>query len=82
MHPASPTPDQVCGRCRHFEPARHEPPDNPKYGYCKPREQLERDERGRPAGRMTDVATRCFMARWRGGRSMPAFEEAPRAAGA
>lgn len=76
MHLSTPNPELSCGHCRHFEPARHEPVP-PKYGYCKLREQLEREQHGRPAGRLVDVATRCFMARWHAGQSLPAFEACP-----
>ncbi len=77
MHTTNPTEDQVCGACAEFETARNEPPGDVKYGYCKLRERIERDERGRPAGRLVDVTTRCFMSRWHGGATVPAFEARP-----
>jgi hypothetical protein len=34
MQSPHPTPE-TCGACQCFEPARHEPPGAPKYGYCQ-----------------------------------------------
>lgn len=70
MHSKS-TPDQVCGACAEFEAARHEPADDVRYGYCKLREALEREQHGRPAGKLVGFDTPCFMTRSPAG--VPAF---------
>lgn len=69
--PSKPTSDQVCGRCAEFEAARNEPANDVRYGYCKPREALEREQHGRPAGRLVGFDTPCFMPRSPAG--VPAF---------
>lgn len=77
MHP-KPTPEQVCGACAKFEPARNEPPSDPKYGYCKPRERLAEEGHNRneyrTTGRLVDVTTPCFMVHWNGKTERSAFE--------
>lgn len=71
----------VCGACAHFEPARNEPPSDPKYGYCKPRERLAREGRNRneypTVGRLVDATTPCFMVTWEGNAKKPLFEAKP-----
>lgn len=68
--PTKPTPDQVCGACRKYEPSR----TDAKYGYCKPREQLEQEKRNRAAGRLVDVTAPCCMVTYDGVTQKPAFE--------
>ena len=64
----------VCGACREYEPSR----SDAKYGYCKPRERLAEEGRNRneyrTTGRLVDVTTPCFMARWDGMTEKTAFE--------
>lgn len=70
MHP-KPTPDQVCGACRKYEPSR----TDAKYGYCQPRERLAEEARnGRTTGRLVDIDTPCFMVVWNGMDTRPSFE--------
>lgn len=72
--PTKPTPDQVCGNCRKYEPSR----TDAKYGYCKPRERLAEEgryrNRYRTTGFMVDVTTPCFMVTGGGVTQKPAFE--------
>lgn len=66
-----PTPAQTCGNCRHFEPARNEPPDDIRYGYCREREALERERHLLPHQYLLDVNERCFLVH--GPASVPVF---------
>lgn len=78
VNPARATAEQVCGACRHFEPARHEPVGNPKYGYCGPQVKRANERSLRsPDIHLHDVTTVCAMVRSPAG--VPAFEpkEAP-----
>jgi hypothetical protein len=67
----------LCGACAMFEPARHEPAHDVRYGYCKPHEDLEREKRGGVIGRMVDATTECFMVRWNGLDKRIAFQPKP-----
>lgn len=68
VNPARATAEQVCGACRHFEPAR-----DPKYGYCKLQMALARERSLRsPDIHLHDVTTVCSMLRSPSG--VPAFE--------
>jgi len=70
MHPVAPTPDQVCGRCSKFEPAR----SDPKYGYCKPHMRLEAERTLLPKARVFDVDHPCVLVVWHGmEQRRPAF---------
>lgn len=56
---SKPTPEQTCGRCLSFEPARHDP----HYGYCKRHLAFERERSrtGCATARLIDVNTVCFI---------------------
>lgn len=75
--PPQPTPEQVCGNCRKYEPSR----TDVKYGYCKPRERLAEEGRNRneyrTTGRLTDADQPCFMVTWDGEIDKPSFEAMP-----
>jgi hypothetical protein len=75
MQLSTPNPELNCGRCAKFEPARYEPANDVKYGYCKPHMAQEQDRRGFPHPRLVDVSTTCFMVMWHGNEPQPAFEE-------